>query len=320
MSLTLLCVRRWFSHIHPTRHTAMRATLIMGAIAALLAATVNLNFLIELVLIGTLLAYVIVTFAVVFIRYVDIDPGSEETTPLISVQPEYGEGERGAGQYGFDSPQHQAKDNHGKHRSKLRLSDSEASDSDRDDVFSSASLYAETPMPRPRSRSTTEKRETFEASGGLDILGNSTKVPRHSDHSHNDEDIASNLDSHKQIAPTSTDKSTRRGSYGQSQNFQKTRMPWLTRGVACMVTAARLLCDGRHISDFLKLLMFLTRKQITAVLLCIYVSLFVICVILGHLPGYLSQVEPITTVVLTLSAGVAAVCTLLLILQPQVKR
>lgn len=56
----------------PKRHTALRATITSGLVAAFLAAFVNLTLLIELVLIGTLLAYVIVTYATLIIRYVDL--------------------------------------------------------------------------------------------------------------------------------------------------------------------------------------------------------------------------------------------------------
>ncbi|KAH9514165.1 hypothetical protein Btru_030451 [Bulinus truncatus] len=65
-------VFRYFSSVCPKRHTALRATIVSGLIAAFLAAFINLTLLIELVLIGTLLAYVIVTYATLIIRYINL--------------------------------------------------------------------------------------------------------------------------------------------------------------------------------------------------------------------------------------------------------
>ncbi|KAK3707510.1 hypothetical protein RRG08_016605 [Elysia crispata] len=291
---------RYFSHIHPKRQTAMRATVILGAVSAVIAATVDLKFLMELVLIATLLAYVIVTFAVVFILYVKIDTSKEENTPLISVQPKYSEGER-AGQYDFDSS-HRARETHSKHASKLRLSDSEASD----DNASTSRLRG--------SRSATEKHDTIPA---LNVPSNSSKVRRHSDNAPpNGEEPGSHLKPHGQQTASSIERS----KSSCRPNYQKACVPLLRPAALCLSTVARFLCDGRHISDFLKLLMFQSRKQITVLMVCIYAGMFVVCVILCHLSPQLDRGEPVTAVILTVSAGVAVVSTILLVVQPQIQR
>ncbi|CAL1531288.1 unnamed protein product [Lymnaea stagnalis] len=74
---------RYFASVCPTRHTALRATIVSGLVAAFLAAFINLTLLIELVLIGTLLAYVIVTYATLIIRYVDLC--TSQHIPLVPV-------------------------------------------------------------------------------------------------------------------------------------------------------------------------------------------------------------------------------------------
>ncbi|BFZ23468.1 hypothetical protein BsWGS_26507 [Bradybaena similaris] len=63
---------KYFAHVCPKRHTAVRATIMSGLAATFLAAFIKLTLLIELVLIGTLLAYVIVTFATLVIRFTNI--------------------------------------------------------------------------------------------------------------------------------------------------------------------------------------------------------------------------------------------------------
>ncbi|XP_005099673.2 cationic amino acid transporter 3 [Aplysia californica] len=65
-------VFRYFSRICSVRHTAMRATVTSGLVATFLAGFVDLGLLIELVLIGTLLGYVIVSFATLVTRYIPI--------------------------------------------------------------------------------------------------------------------------------------------------------------------------------------------------------------------------------------------------------
>ena len=285
--------------------------MILGTVSAVIAATVDLKFLMELVLIATLLAYVIVTFAVVFILYVKIDTSKEENTPLISVQPKCSEGER-AGQYDFDSS-HRARETHSKHASKLRLSDSEASD---DNAFDEdgESLFVPPSTSRPRSRSATEKHDTIPA---LNVPSNSSKVKRHSDNAPpNGEEPDSHLKPHGQQTASSIERS----KSSCRPNYQKACVPLLRPAALCLSTVARFLCDGRHISDFLKLLMFQSRKQITVLMVCIYAGMFVVCVILCHLSPQLDRGEPVTAVILTVSAGVAVVSTILLVVQPQIQR
>ncbi|CAG5123942.1 unnamed protein product [Candidula unifasciata] len=97
IGLTLNVPYKYFAHVCPKRHTAVRATILSGLVATFLAAFVQLHLLIELVLIGTLLAYVIVTFITLIIRFTDIghvtssasDKSASakeltETTPIIS--------------------------------------------------------------------------------------------------------------------------------------------------------------------------------------------------------------------------------------------
>ncbi|GFS19549.1 cationic amino acid transporter 2 [Elysia marginata] len=193
---------KYFSHIHPTRHTAMRATVILGAVSTVIAATVDLKFLIEMVLIGTLLAYVIVTFAVVFIRYVEIDKAGEENTPLTSAHHKYSEMDGEAEHCEFDSSHRATKDALGKHWSKLRHSDSEESD---DGVISAhnKSLFITSSVTRPRSRSATDNYDVVQSASTLSVPINSKKIRRHSDNAPpaNEDPPEEDIHSHRQIAP-----------------------------------------------------------------------------------------------------------------------
>ncbi|XP_046559181.1 cationic amino acid transporter 3-like isoform X1 [Haliotis rubra] len=58
-----------FGYLCPTRKTPKLATAVSGCIAAVVAASVELRLLIEVVLIGTLLAYVLVAVCVLITRY-----------------------------------------------------------------------------------------------------------------------------------------------------------------------------------------------------------------------------------------------------------
>lgn len=69
---------RSLGKICPKRRTPLRATVLSGVVAMVMATFVKLDLLIELVLIGTLLAYVLVAFAVLLMRYARVDgQGSE---------------------------------------------------------------------------------------------------------------------------------------------------------------------------------------------------------------------------------------------------
>ncbi len=61
----------WFSHIHPRFRTPFNATVLTGLVAALMAAVVPMEDLHHMVSIGTLFAFVVVSGAVLIIRYKD---------------------------------------------------------------------------------------------------------------------------------------------------------------------------------------------------------------------------------------------------------
>ncbi|KAL8578037.1 hypothetical protein ACOMHN_019753 [Nucella lapillus] len=61
---------RQLAYICPKRHTPVTATICSGLVAAFMATFFRLAILIDLVLIGTLLAYILVTFALLHMRYV----------------------------------------------------------------------------------------------------------------------------------------------------------------------------------------------------------------------------------------------------------
>lgn len=300
-------VFRYFSYIHPTRHTAMRATIILGTVSTLVATTVDLNFLIELVLIGTLLGYVIVTFAVVFILYVEIDTPREVVASAICVQQKYSKMDGNAGNNGSDDTPPLSQENQG---TKIRVSDSEESGEEliRKDKVSISSPSLE----RPRSRSALDSQKS------LETPINVSKHRRHSDHNQSAvEDNFHNSTSQHQTILLNEDRQQPSNCF---QNCQKSCFNFLKHIVVCLATAARYVCDGRNSSDVMKLLMFSSRKQITVLMVSIYTSLFVCCVALTHLLHLLAQGEPLTTVLFVLSSGVAVISTLLLIVQPQLKR
>lgn len=75
-------VFRVLSKICPKRRTPVRATLLSGFVAMVMATFFDLELLIELVLIGTLLAYVMVTFALLHMRYVIHEPRIRLAEPV----------------------------------------------------------------------------------------------------------------------------------------------------------------------------------------------------------------------------------------------
>jgi len=63
---------RWFAHVDDKNYTPIRATIIAGCIAALLAMIFDIKQLVELLSIGTLLAYTMVAISALVSRY---EPG-----------------------------------------------------------------------------------------------------------------------------------------------------------------------------------------------------------------------------------------------------
>lgn len=72
----------WFSHIHPTRETPIRAAIFTGCTAGTLALLVDINALAQLVSIGTLFVFYMVSAGVLQRRY--YEPGSLKIWPLFS--------------------------------------------------------------------------------------------------------------------------------------------------------------------------------------------------------------------------------------------
>ncbi|KAJ7379560.1 Cationic amino acid transporter 4 [Desmophyllum pertusum] len=73
---------RWFSKVHTTIQVPHRATIVSGIITAVLALVFDVNQLVELLSIGTLVAYTKVTISVLVSRYqpgVQSVPGNEES-------------------------------------------------------------------------------------------------------------------------------------------------------------------------------------------------------------------------------------------------
>jgi APA family basic amino acid/polyamine antiporter len=57
-----------FGEVHPTFHTPVKATVIVGLVTALLAGIVPLDVIAELVNIGTLAAFIIVAIGILVLR------------------------------------------------------------------------------------------------------------------------------------------------------------------------------------------------------------------------------------------------------------
>jgi APA family basic amino acid/polyamine antiporter len=77
----------WLSAVHPRFGTPYRATIIMGAVVAVIAGLIPLSALAELVNIGTLFAFVVVSIGVVILRRTRPDLPRSFRTPLVPVLP-----------------------------------------------------------------------------------------------------------------------------------------------------------------------------------------------------------------------------------------
>jgi len=76
---------RWISKVHPTYGTPYRITLITGVVVAALAGLVDLSTLVNLVNIGTLFAFILVSIAVVILRRRRPDLPRAFRTPFLPV-------------------------------------------------------------------------------------------------------------------------------------------------------------------------------------------------------------------------------------------
>lgn len=76
---------RWLARVHPTYRTPYRVTLITGVVVATIAGFVDLTTLANLVNIGTLFAFVLVSIGVVVLRRTRPDLPRSFRTPLVTL-------------------------------------------------------------------------------------------------------------------------------------------------------------------------------------------------------------------------------------------
>jgi APA family basic amino acid/polyamine antiporter len=77
----------WLAHVHPRYGTPARSTVFMGVVVALLAGLIPLSALAELVNIGTLFAFVLVSVGVLVLRRTRPDLHRAFRTPLVPLVP-----------------------------------------------------------------------------------------------------------------------------------------------------------------------------------------------------------------------------------------
>jgi len=78
---------RWFAQVHPSFRTPYRITIITGIVSAILTFTLSLTTLGELVNIGTLSAFVLVSIGVLVLRRTQPDLPRAFRTPLVPLVP-----------------------------------------------------------------------------------------------------------------------------------------------------------------------------------------------------------------------------------------
>jgi APA family basic amino acid/polyamine antiporter len=78
---------RFFSHVHPRFRTPHRPTILLGVIIAIVAGFTSLSELAELVNIGTLFAFVLVSIGVWILRRTRPDLPRSFRVPLVPVLP-----------------------------------------------------------------------------------------------------------------------------------------------------------------------------------------------------------------------------------------
>ena len=81
---------KWVAAVHPRFRTPARMTMITGIVVAILAGFVPLDWLLSLVNIGTLSAFVLVCLAVIVLRYAQPQRERRFRTPLVPVLPALG--------------------------------------------------------------------------------------------------------------------------------------------------------------------------------------------------------------------------------------
>jgi APA family basic amino acid/polyamine antiporter len=77
----------WFARVHPRFGTPYRITIITGIIVAVIATFTPIDAVAELVNIGTLLAFVLVSIGVIILRRTQPDMRRAFRTPLVPVVP-----------------------------------------------------------------------------------------------------------------------------------------------------------------------------------------------------------------------------------------
>ena len=85
-----LLPQKFFAAIHPKFRTPWKSTILTGTVVALMSALLPLKFLLELVNIGTLLAFVIVCVAVLVMRYTNPEAPRPFRCPLVPYVPALG--------------------------------------------------------------------------------------------------------------------------------------------------------------------------------------------------------------------------------------